>query len=138
MIKYWVLNRRHYSGKLPMLPRRKKPSRDNIPNINQTFSSAEKYGKLRSVVVVLLLSPTPTSLVWRCLTLKKRCCFLDNKIMYLTLIITVFAFQAFKQAAEDVKNLSQTPSNDELLEVYALFKQASVGDNDTSKIINLM
>lgn len=58
--------------------------------------------------------------------------------MYLTLIITVFAFQAFKQAAEDVKNLSQTPSNDELLEVYALFKQASVGDNDTSKIINLM
>ncbi|KAI9260794.1 acyl-CoA-binding protein [Sporodiniella umbellata] len=39
----------------------------------------------------------------------------------------------FETAAKEVKELSKTPSNDELLELYALFKQASVGDNTTSK-----
>ncbi|KND00685.1 hypothetical protein SpCBS45565_g06039 [Spizellomyces sp. 'palustris'] len=39
----------------------------------------------------------------------------------------------FIQAAEDVKNLSYKPSNDELLRLYALFKQSIVGDNETTK-----
>ncbi|KAI8826852.1 acyl-CoA-binding protein [Fimicolochytrium jonesii] len=39
----------------------------------------------------------------------------------------------FVQAAADVKNLTYKPSNDELLELYGLFKQSIVGDNDTSK-----
>ncbi|ORE11022.1 acyl-CoA-binding protein [Rhizopus microsporus var. microsporus] len=39
----------------------------------------------------------------------------------------------FNTAAEEVKQLSKTPSNDELLELYALYKQATVGDNLTSK-----
>uniref|UniRef100_A0A1L8DZ73 Putative acyl-coa-binding domain-containing protein 7 n=1 Tax=Nyssomyia neivai TaxID=330878 RepID=A0A1L8DZ73_9DIPT len=39
----------------------------------------------------------------------------------------------FDQAAEDVKKLKASPSNDDLLELYALFKQASVGDCNTSK-----
>lgn len=30
-----------------------------------------------------------------------------------------------------MKNLKQTPNNDELLELYALFKQATVGDVNT-------
>ncbi len=34
----------------------------------------------------------------------------------------------FDQAAVDVKNLSSRPSNDKLLELYALYKQASEGD----------
>jgi carboxylesterase len=34
----------------------------------------------------------------------------------------------FAQAQERVKTLSKTPSNDELLELYALYKQATVGD----------
>ncbi|KAG1143135.1 hypothetical protein G6F37_002955 [Rhizopus arrhizus] len=41
--------------------------------------------------------------------------------------------QQFTTAAEEVQNLSSKPSNDELLELYGLFKQATVGDNETSK-----
>lgn len=37
-------------------------------------------------------------------------------------------YQDFDKAAEDVKTLSKRPSDDELLELYALFKQATVGD----------
>ncbi|KAG4067782.1 hypothetical protein HA402_010468 [Bradysia odoriphaga] len=37
----------------------------------------------------------------------------------------------FDQAVEDVKNLKQTPANDILLEIYALYKQATVGDCNT-------
>ncbi|MFI5828716.1 acyl-CoA-binding protein [Streptomyces sp. NPDC051578] len=37
----------------------------------------------------------------------------------------------FKQVAEDVKNLTSKPDNDTLLKLYAYFKQATVGDNDT-------
>ncbi|KNE61845.1 hypothetical protein AMAG_07121 [Allomyces macrogynus ATCC 38327] len=40
---------------------------------------------------------------------------------------------AFTQAAEEVKSLAYQPSNDELLELYALFKQATVGDNTTAR-----
>ncbi|XP_065202932.1 acyl-CoA-binding protein homolog 1-like [Planococcus citri] len=39
----------------------------------------------------------------------------------------------FDACVEDVKNLKQTPSNDELLELYALFKQATVGDVNTDR-----
>uniref|UniRef100_A0A0N5A1G6 ACB domain-containing protein n=1 Tax=Parastrongyloides trichosuri TaxID=131310 RepID=A0A0N5A1G6_PARTI len=39
----------------------------------------------------------------------------------------------FKEAAEQVKHLKTSPSNDELLQLYALFKQATVGDNETAK-----
>lgn len=41
--------------------------------------------------------------------------------------------EQFKKAAEDVKNLKQTPTDDEMLEIYALFKQSEVGDCNTSK-----
>ncbi|BES96251.1 Acyl CoA Hypothetical protein protein [Nesidiocoris tenuis] len=39
----------------------------------------------------------------------------------------------FDAAAEKVKTLTKKPTDDELLELYALFKQATVGDNETSK-----
>ncbi|KAI8049416.1 acyl-CoA-binding protein [Gilbertella persicaria] len=39
----------------------------------------------------------------------------------------------FNTAAEEVQKLATKPSNDELLKLYALFKQATVGDNTTSK-----
>ncbi|XP_075238019.1 acyl-CoA binding protein 1 isoform X2 [Lycorma delicatula] len=39
----------------------------------------------------------------------------------------------FKTAAESVKNLTSTPSNEELLEIYALYKQGNDGDCNTSK-----
>lgn len=35
---------------------------------------------------------------------------------------------AFNEAQAKVKTLSQTPSNEQLLQLYALFKQGSVGD----------
>ncbi|XP_066995591.2 acyl-CoA-binding protein homolog isoform X2 [Anabrus simplex] len=39
--------------------------------------------------------------------------------------------EKFNAAAENVKNLKSRPTDAELLELYALFKQASVGDNNT-------
>ncbi|KAI9319744.1 acyl-CoA-binding protein-like protein [Dichotomocladium elegans] len=41
--------------------------------------------------------------------------------------------QEFEQAAKDVKELSSKPSDNDLLKLYGLFKQATVGDNNTSK-----
>jgi diazepam-binding inhibitor (GABA receptor modulator, acyl-CoA-binding protein) len=39
----------------------------------------------------------------------------------------------FEQAQADVKTLSSKPSNDELLRLYALFKQATAGDATGAK-----
>uniref|UniRef100_A0A7E4ZVY1 ACB domain-containing protein n=1 Tax=Panagrellus redivivus TaxID=6233 RepID=A0A7E4ZVY1_PANRE len=39
----------------------------------------------------------------------------------------------FEEAAAKVKTLKASPSNDELLELYALYKQGTVGDNTTPK-----
>ncbi|MBP9152458.1 MAG: acyl-CoA-binding protein [Flavobacteriales bacterium] len=36
-------------------------------------------------------------------------------------------------AAERLKSLTKRPSNEELLELYGLYKQATAGDNKTSK-----
>ncbi|KAG2237100.1 acyl-CoA-binding protein [Thamnidium elegans] len=40
---------------------------------------------------------------------------------------------AFLKASEEVRTLTSLPSNDDLLKLYALFKQATIGDNETSK-----
>ncbi|KAL0268053.1 UNVERIFIED_CONTAM: hypothetical protein PYX00_010137 [Menopon gallinae] len=40
---------------------------------------------------------------------------------------------AFKIAAENIKVLKILPTEDELLELYALYKQATVGDCDIPK-----
>ena len=39
----------------------------------------------------------------------------------------------FQKAIEYIKNLSQDPSNEELLELYGLYKQATLGNNNTNK-----
>jgi acyl-CoA-binding protein len=39
--------------------------------------------------------------------------------------------QDFDAAADQVKKLKASPSNDDLLILYSLFKQATVGDNNT-------
>ncbi|UJR31149.1 hypothetical protein I4U23_018656 [Adineta vaga] len=39
----------------------------------------------------------------------------------------------FNQAAADVKNLSKKPSDDQLLKLYGLYKQATTGDNNSGK-----
>lgn len=39
----------------------------------------------------------------------------------------------FEEKAEAVKNLPNKPSDAELLELYGLYKQATVGDNTTAK-----
>ncbi|XP_044260206.1 putative acyl-CoA-binding protein [Tribolium madens] len=41
--------------------------------------------------------------------------------------------ERFKKAADDVQKLKSKPSNDDLLEIYALFKQGSVGDCNTDR-----
>jgi len=40
--------------------------------------------------------------------------------------------QLFEQAAADSKNLSSRPSNDSLLQLYSLYKQATDGDINTA------
>lgn len=39
----------------------------------------------------------------------------------------------FEQAQADVRTLTKRPSDMQLLDLYALFKQATEGDNNTSK-----
>jgi len=39
----------------------------------------------------------------------------------------------FEQAAEAVKTLKNKPGNDTLLQIYGLYKQATVGDVNTSQ-----
>ncbi|XP_066253074.1 putative acyl-CoA-binding protein [Euwallacea similis] len=41
--------------------------------------------------------------------------------------------ERFNKAAEDVKKLKSKPSDNDLLELYALFKQATVGDVNTAR-----
>lgn len=41
--------------------------------------------------------------------------------------------QKFNKAAADVQNLKSKPSNEDLLEIYALFKQGQVGDINTGE-----
>ncbi|KAI5801420.1 diazepam binding inhibitor-like protein [Peziza echinospora] len=40
---------------------------------------------------------------------------------------------AFEAAAADVKNLKSKPTDEQLLELYGLYKQATAGDNDTTR-----
>ncbi len=49
----------------------------------------------------------------------------------LLLFYTFIALQAFNTAAESVKKLTQKPTDQELLDLYAYYKQATVGDVDT-------
>ncbi|PFX22253.1 acyl-CoA-binding protein-like [Stylophora pistillata] len=41
--------------------------------------------------------------------------------------------EAFQKAADEVKKLAKTPSNEDMLEVYALYKQVTVGDCNTER-----
>ena len=41
--------------------------------------------------------------------------------------------EKFQQASKDVNGLSERPSNEALLKLYGLFKQATEGDNNTER-----
>jgi diazepam-binding inhibitor (GABA receptor modulator, acyl-CoA-binding protein) len=41
--------------------------------------------------------------------------------------------EQFETAQLALKTLTERPSNEELLDIYALFKQTTIGDNTTSK-----
>ena len=41
--------------------------------------------------------------------------------------------QQFEQAAEDIQGVAERPDNETLLELYALYKQGSVGDVEGDK-----
>ncbi|KAG5874210.1 hypothetical protein JTB14_001063 [Gonioctena quinquepunctata] len=41
--------------------------------------------------------------------------------------------ERFQEAAEKVKNLKSKPSDQDLLEIYGLFKQGSIGDVNTAR-----
>lgn len=61
--------------------------------------------------------------------------FFFHKIFLNCFFFIFFLLKQFDQAVEDVKNLKTSPSNDDLLEIYALYKQATVGNVNTSKLI---
>lgn len=42
-----------------------------------------------------------------------------------------FHLQEFNTAAEEVKNLASKPSDQEMLDIYGLYKQGTVGDVNT-------
>lgn len=44
-----------------------------------------------------------------------------------------FNLKEFTAAADKIKQLKSKPTDQELLDIYALFKQASVGDNTTDR-----
>ncbi len=41
--------------------------------------------------------------------------------------------QTFEEAATNVKKLTVSPTKEELLDLYGLYKQATVGNNNTAK-----
>lgn len=52
---------------------------------------------------------------------------------FVFILSTDFTFvKNFEAAAESVKTLTERPTDQELLDLYALFKQGSFGDNNTS------
>ena len=51
------------------------------------------------------------------------------------MVFTELAKQ-FEEAATDSKNLSERPSNDSLLQLYSLYKQATEGDLNTEAPAN--
>ncbi len=47
-----------------------------------------------------------------------------------------FFFQKFELAAAEVKNFKVKPKDEELLELYKYYKQATVGDVNTGNLIS--
>lgn len=45
----------------------------------------------------------------------------------------VCCLQSFEEAVDQVKNLKETPSDNDLLELYGYYKQATVGDVNTGE-----
>ncbi len=48
-------------------------------------------------------------------------------------ILSLSQSSDFEQAAAAVKAFTKRPTDEELLEVYGLYKQATAGDNETGK-----
>lgn len=53
------------------------------------------------------------------------------------LYVVVVLQAAFQKAAEEVKHLKAKPADAEMLEIYSLYKQATVGDVNTGEPINI-
>lgn len=60
--------------------------------------------------------------------------FSTNILDFILFFFTLFV-QQFKEAAEKVKKLAKQPTDDELKEIYSLFKQATVGDVNTGQFL---
>lgn len=54
-------------------------------------------------------------------------------LLFYMLFSLIVCAQKFNKAAEDVQNLKSKPTNEDLLEIYALFKQGQVGDVNTGE-----
>merc|ERR1712135_162141 len=58
---------------------------------------------------------------------------IKNIKLHIVTDIKLVMSAAFNTAAEEAKTLAAQPSNEEMLQLYALFKQASVGDCNTTR-----
>lgn len=58
----------------------------------------------------------------------------DRYILFIYLISCIRLQAEFEQIAADVQKVKTRPTDQELLDLYGLFKQANVGDVNTGKI----
>jgi len=59
--------------------------------------------------------------------------FFDRRLLLISCTV-----QEFLEAAEQAKNLKSKPTDDEMLELYGLYKQATVGDVNTGILLVLL
>lgn len=60
-----------------------------------------------------------------------ECFSLQGHCLCVFFFMKLFGLQAFETAAAEVKNLKAKPTDEEMLEIYALYKQTTVGDCNT-------
>jgi len=92
------------------------------------------------LLVVLLIA----SIAYACFPGKCYCLWLCEPIFsfrkakFVCGFFYSFLVQEFLEAAESVKNLKSKPNDAEMLELYGLYKQATVGDINTGKVCNML
>lgn len=75
-------------------------------------------------------------------------CYDISEILYYFILLSLYSifklhvlilpiFQKFNAAANSVRNMKNRPSDSELLELYALYKQATTGDCSIGMLIHI-
>ena len=73
--------------------------------------------------------PSPRTVIPIVASRPSLCCAVVLLVLAPSVCVSPRVQLTFEQAAERVKTLKDKPSNDVLLQIYGLYKQATVGDN---------